>query len=88
MIVAFDAFKETHFFRCKYFNVIVVNPKMNVPAWLNRETVQMVLVVLVTAGFHYYFITHRLANSSADESSNNSLGDDESIILEQQTAQA
>ena len=88
MIVAFDAFKETRFYRFKCFNVIALSPKMNVPAWLNRETVQMVLVVLVTAGFHYYFITHRLANSSADESSNTSSGDDESIILEQQTAQA
>ena len=61
---------------------------MNIPAWLNRETIQMVLIVLVTAGFHYYFITNRLGNSSADENSNNSSGDDESIIPEQETAQA
>lgn len=31
-----------------------------IPEWLNRENIQLVLIVLVTMGIHYYFINSRL----------------------------
>ena len=61
---------------------------MNIPTWINRETIQMGLVVLVTFGFHYYFITNRIANYNSDEPSDDDNNTGESIIIEQQTSQA
>ena len=34
---------------------------MQIPDWLNRETVQLTLIVLITMGVHYYFINARMA---------------------------
>ena len=31
-----------------------------VPEWINRETIQLTLIVLITALIHYFFITQRL----------------------------
>ena len=33
---------------------------MAIPSWLNRESVQLFLVVLLTMGIHYYFISSKL----------------------------
>ena len=30
-----------------------------IPDWLNRDTIQLTLIVLITLGIHYYFITQR-----------------------------
>ena len=31
-----------------------------VPEWINRETIQLTFIVLITALIHYFFITQRL----------------------------
>ena len=31
-----------------------------IPEWINRETIQLTLIVLITMGFHYYFITSKI----------------------------
>ena len=31
-----------------------------IPEWINRETIQLTLIVLITALIHYFFITQRL----------------------------
>ena len=33
---------------------------MAIPSWLNRESVQLFLVVLLTMAIHYYFISSKL----------------------------
>ena len=53
---------------------------MDIPAWLNRETVQLVLMVAVTLGVHYYFISSRLANYKPEAEENNA--DNGGIIIE------
>ena len=60
----------------------------NIPTWINRETIQMGLVVLVTFGFHYYFISNRIENYRSDEPLEDDTETPESIIIEQQTPQA
>ena len=30
-----------------------------IPEWINRETIQLTLIVFITMGIHYYFITNR-----------------------------
>ena len=37
-----------------------------IPEWLNRETVQLTLIVLITMGLHYYFINTRI-QATVDE---------------------
>jgi hypothetical protein len=37
-----------------------------IPAWLTRESVQLTLIVLITFGFHYYFISQRLQDNADD----------------------
>lgn len=37
-----------------------------IPEWLNRDNVQMVLIVMITIGIHYYFISQRL-QANVDE---------------------
>ena len=39
---------------------------MAIPDWLNRETVQMFLIMAVALGVHYYFISNRLASYKQD----------------------
>ncbi len=34
--------------------------KMDLPNWINRETIQLVLIFAITVGFHYYFISSRI----------------------------
>ena len=55
---------------------------MNIPTWLNRDSIQMFLIVVITFVVHYYFITHRLANLQAEEKLNTADNDD-SIIIDQ-----
>ena len=31
-----------------------------IPEWINRETIQLTLIVLITMGFHYFFISSRI----------------------------
>ena len=31
-----------------------------IPEWINRDTIQLTLIVLITMGIHYYFITNRI----------------------------
>lgn len=40
----------------------VINAKImaQIPSWLNRENIQITLIVLVTMMIHYYFIHSRL----------------------------
>ena len=35
---------------------------MEVPAWINRETIQIALIVAITVGFHYYYISSKLSS--------------------------
>lgn len=37
-----------------------------IPEWFNRENIQLTLIVLVTMGIHYYFISSRI-QSQVDE---------------------
>ena len=57
---------------------------MNIPQWFNRETIQMVVIVIITFGVHYYFITNRLTNNQSGEPLDGDSGD-ETVILEQNT---
>ena len=56
---------------------------MDIPTWFNRNTIQMFLMVVVTFGVHYYFITNRLANHQAEENLDNAADNDDSIRIEQ-----
>ena len=38
-----------------------------IPEWFNRELIQMSLIVLVTLGIHYYFITQRFQTGIDEE---------------------
>ena len=31
-----------------------------IPEWINRDIIQLTLIVLITMGIHYYFITNRI----------------------------
>ena len=33
---------------------------VHIPDWLNRENIQLTLIVLITMGVHYYFINARI----------------------------
>ena len=57
---------------------------MNIPQWFNRETIQMVVIVMITFGVHYYFITNRLTNNPSEDPLAGENSDD-SVILEQST---
>ena len=57
---------------------------MNIPQWLNRETIQMVVIVIITFGVHYYFITNRLTSYESDGPLEGDNVED-SVILEQNT---
>ena len=57
---------------------------MNIPQWFNRETIQMVVIVMITFGVHYYFITNRLTNSPSGDPLEEENSDD-TVILEQNT---
>ena len=61
---------------------------MNIPTWVNRETIQMGVIVLVTFAFHYYFITNRLSNYASDEPLSDDTDTVETIITEQHTSKA
>ena len=41
------------------FDVVVA--KMELPAWMNRETVQIFVIMSITIGFHYFYISNRMA---------------------------
>ena len=49
---------------------------MDIPAWLNREMVQMFLIMVVALGVHYYFISNRLANYKQELEENDADIDD------------
>ena len=34
---------------------------MDLPHWVNRESVQLALIFIVTIGFHFYFISSRIS---------------------------
>ncbi len=40
---------------------------MAIPDWLNRETVQLTLVVLITLVVHYFFITQKFQEAAMDK---------------------
>ena len=58
---------------------------MNIPTCINRETIQMTLIVVITFAAHYYFITNRLSNYQADEPLNDTNNDEDIVIIEQST---
>ena len=58
---------------------------MNVPAWINRETIQMCLTVVVTFAVHYYFITNRISNYEVEETLDDATADVDSVVIEQNT---
>ena len=33
---------------------------IRIPEWFNRESIQLTLIVLITMGLHYYFISSRM----------------------------
>ena len=35
----------------------------SIPEWINRDTIQLTLIVLITMGIHYYFITSKIQES-------------------------
>ena len=52
---------------------------MAIPDWLNRETIQMFLIMAVALGVHYYFISNRLANYKQESEENDADIDGENI---------
>ena len=57
---------------------------MYIPQWFNRETIQMVVIVMITFGVHYYFITNRLINNPSGDPLEEENSDD-TVILDQNT---
>ena len=57
---------------------------MNIPSWLTRENIQMIVIVIITFGVHYYFITNRLTDGQSEKPLEEESGDD-TVILEQNT---
>ena len=52
---------------------------MAIPEWLNRETVQMFLIMAVALGVHYYFLSNRLANYKQELDENDAEIDGDNI---------
>ena len=47
---------------------------MDLPNWINRETIQLALIFVITIGFHYYFISSRIEGMGSGSSSEPDLG--------------
>jgi hypothetical protein len=41
---------------------------MDIANWLNRETIQLALIFVVTMGFHFYFISTRIGEAASSAS--------------------
>ena len=67
-----------------FFSFIAFYQKMNIPSWLTRENIQMIVIVIITFGVHYYFITNRLTDGQSEKPLEEESGDD-TVILEQNT---
>lgn len=57
---------------------------MDIPSWFNRENIQMIVIVIITFGVHYYFITNRLTDGQSEVPLEGESGED-TVILEQNT---
>ena len=53
---------------------------MEMPTWANRTTIQIILIVVLTFGIHYYFITTRLGLHQEDKDSKHTNNDNNDII--------
>ena len=49
---------------------------MELPAWINRDTAQIFVIMVITVGFHYFYISSRMVARINDLTTDDTIDDD------------
>ena len=50
---------------------------MELPVWVTRETLQVFVIMAITIGFHYFYISTRIANKITEDFATDDTIDDD-----------